>query len=119
MTDITIPAVCLICGKKVKGKRSIAMHLSKSHPGWDLERYVKELVLSGVVPTCKCGCGKTVSWHKSKKTFNEYVNGHNNAFHADNQPDFTEAQIDVRNKRIKEAYSGKSGERINKKYLKK
>lgn len=28
-------------------------------------------------PLCKCGCGEKTSWCKTRKRFNDFVNGHN------------------------------------------
>lgn len=109
--------VCKICGTVCKNRRSFGMHLSKTHPGYSIEKYAAEFYYNNQVPLCKCGCGGPVKWHKTKYEFNEYINGHNKKWTTDNQPSFTKEQVEYRNQRIKEAYA-KNKEQITEKISK-
>lgn len=110
--DFSTTHKCKICDKECSGKRSVANHLSKSH-GVLLRDYIVEHMLGGCVPTCKCGCGEAVSWHRSLCKFNEYIVGHNaviTGFSSTHQPTLTEEQVQSRNTAIRNAYAQRSNE---------
>ena len=78
---------CLECGSGVKpnNKKSISMHLSRTHEKINLEMYVLKHFYNNKIPLCECGCGGQVSWHVAKKEFNKFINGHNSQFTTSNQ----------------------------------
>lgn len=62
--------LCLLCGSSFK---RLASHLSASHNvSW--EEYIIRFKFNGIRPTCKCGCGERVTFHKGK--FRDFVKGH-------------------------------------------
>lgn len=101
---------CALCGRLCKNRRSLGNHLSKSHPDWDMERYVLQHFLGGVIPTCACGCGNTVGWHKQLYKFNLYITGHNNPWSADNQPKLSQTQVEKRIESIRRSYEERGHE---------
>lgn len=105
---------CKICGRNCKNRRSLGNHLARSHKPYDIQSYLLEFYLDGKPPKCKCGCGQETLWKKNKYSFGTYINGHNNQFTSDNQPSFTESQIEIRNESIRKAYR-ENGEEIKEK----
>lgn len=109
---------CLLCTFVSINRKSFGMHLSYHHKNETIKSYTIQHELNGIIPTCKCGCGNLVSWHKTKYKFNSYITGHNDAgFSSTNQPKLSKKQIDGRNKKIKAAYKN-NGIEIKKKISK-
>ncbi|MBS1737095.1 MAG: hypothetical protein JSS98_10910, partial [Bacteroidetes bacterium] len=68
---------CKICNEKMMHRRQLMHHLTKKHPNVSKREYVLEHELKGVVPLCKCGCGKETNFNINKDNyFNEYIKGH-------------------------------------------
>jgi hypothetical protein len=106
---------CLECGRECSNRRSLGNHVARSHKEFNsLEDYVLKHVLNCTKPICKCGCKKSVSWHKTQFKFNDYISGHNPAGFKIKQPKFTKEQIEKRNTAIKESYK-KNKEQLSKK----
>jgi hypothetical protein len=123
---------CKICGKHVSNRKSLGMHLCKTH-SMKTSDYLMKYYYDGLSeidyvikcdhndkwPLCKCGCGGKVTWHDSKYRFHEYVNKHNVKhlrFSSSRQPKFTQEQINHRNECIKKAYTERAeeiGEKIS------
>lgn len=53
------------------------------------ELFYVEYILSGVTPTCKCGCGEKVGFVSTQKGFVDYIRGHASRVHNNwgNNPD--------------------------------
>lgn len=67
---------CRECGYACINKRSVGMHTNKRH-AMTLEMYVLKHFYGGVLPKCRCGCGRDVMWHRTQNCFNLFINGHN------------------------------------------
>src|SRR6056297_3628426 len=106
---------CLICGKLCKNRRSLGNHVARSHKNLaGLEEYVLKYQLNNVVPKCKCGCEKNVTWHKLSYRYNLYLAGHNKSGFEVSQPKFSKQQIENRNNSIRKTYN-LHGDEIKKK----
>lgn len=79
-----------------------------------LEQYVLKHYYASIVPSCMCGCGATVKWHKSMYKFNDYITGHNPTGFRVEQPVFTIEQVKKRNENIRKTYEN-NGTIISKK----
>ena len=113
-----IEQTCDECGQCCCNRRSLGNHVNRSHRELGgLQGYVLKHKLQGIVPKCKCGCGKDALWHKLLYKYNDYLTGHNRAGFVVNQPTFTPEQIEKRNEAIRKAYSER-GEEISKKISK-
>lgn len=65
--------VCKRCNKEFDNYLSLRKHSSRIHKIKSSDFYV-EFYLNGEYPTCKCGCGETVTWFNGE--FREYKKGH-------------------------------------------
>ena len=66
---------CPKCDFSIDGINSLRIHASKRHNMSSEDLYV-EVVLGGVKPTCKCGCGSFTKFHGLVKGYSEYAWGH-------------------------------------------
>lgn len=109
---------CMICGKVVKNKKALGMHLSSMHKEYTLQKYVLEKCYNNIVPKCKCGCDEEVNWHKSFFRYNEYKNGHNDSVFKKKEYKETEETKNKRIESIRNSYREK-GKEIKEKISKK
>lgn len=104
---------CLLCGYHCKNRKSLGMHLCHRHPGETIESYVTRFFFPDGPPLCACGkCGQPVEWHRSRYSFNDYVNGHNKAGYCRDGYQQTKEQIENRICSIRATYSGERAEGI-------
>jgi very-short-patch-repair endonuclease len=70
--------VCLICNDgELYNRKGLTWHLRKHH-NIDKIEYVKQYILQGNIPKCKCGCGEeVVVKHYYPYVLAEYKTGHN------------------------------------------
>ncbi len=66
---------CPSCDYEINNMNSLRIHASKKHNISSEDLYV-EVVLKGVKPTCKCGCGTATKFHGPLQGYSEYVWGH-------------------------------------------
>jgi len=95
---------CKLCGFAIKNCRSLGNHIARSHKQIKTQEYILQFFYNNEIPKCICGCGTKTKWHKTKYSYNEYVNGHNYKFSSTNQPMWTAEQIDKRNEAIRVTY---------------
>lgn len=105
--------ICLECGRSGKNRRSLGNHLARTHSS-TIEEYCLKHYFNGIIPLCKCNCGKEVSWHKSQYKYNDYISGHNEAGFFTNGWKPSKEQINKRNEAIRKAYKEK-GTKIKRK----
>lgn len=69
---------CNLCGDdKTYTATALSFHLIKQH-GTDKEAYIRDHILNGVNPVCKCGCGKPTKINSYSPPYaTEYISGHN------------------------------------------
>lgn len=67
---------CKECGRQCINKKSVGIHVRKSH-SMTLQQYVLKHFFGNIVPKCACGCGDGVTWHKTMNKYNTFINGHN------------------------------------------
>lgn len=77
--------VCLECGEPVARSRNVLGHHVRKIHGLTFEDYVVKHEHSGARPTCGCGCGEAVKYHKGG--FPKFAKGHssrgeNNPMHG-------------------------------------
>jgi very-short-patch-repair endonuclease len=75
---------CKICGKVFGNKNGLSKHLYKTHKTTSME-YTLKYLYDDVIPLCKCGCGKKVSYFvENPFNYREYAGpGH----YANHHPD--------------------------------
>jgi hypothetical protein len=105
---------CLICNQFCKNRRSLVMHIARSHKEITSKIYVEKFILNSEIPLCKCGCNKQTTWHYGYLKYSDYLPGHNDAGFRVKQPIFTQDQIDKRNDAIRKTYDEKHEEICNK-----
>ena len=66
---------CQVCGEDCKNRRVLGWHL-RNH-GVSTREYIEKHYYPDGTPTCICGCGKEVTWHKVQYRYRSYVTGHN------------------------------------------
>jgi hypothetical protein len=66
---------CGQCSKSFKKYSSLSRHMVTTH-GVDSVAFFVHFYHNGKWPTCKCGCGKLVSWNAGEKKMRDYVAGH-------------------------------------------
>ena len=75
-------------------------HLTNIHDITDHEALYVQVILSGVKPSCACGCGTSTPWHGWKKGYtSKYARGHNASvdsvyLNKDRQKEFVQKRID-------------------------
>lgn len=67
-------SVCLICNKDCGRSNILGMHLSSEH-NMTSTQYTIQHIFQNNLPTCKCGCGQTVT--VCKYEYQDYHVGHN------------------------------------------
>lgn len=69
--------VCPICEVEIT-KYHFARHLKTVHQINDIESFYIKTKLNGVIPVCKCGCGKKIRFSNWKDGYPcNYIRGHN------------------------------------------
>lgn len=72
--------ICKNCQIEFESIDSLRRHNSRVHKISSKEFYI-EYVLSGITPTCKCGCGEGVKFLDSGRGFSEFKWGHASRIH--------------------------------------
>jgi very-short-patch-repair endonuclease len=67
--------ICKECERKFDNLDSLRRHRTQKH-GVNAEQTYIDYILSGVKPTCKCGCGESVKFLSIEKGFVDYIRGH-------------------------------------------
>lgn len=67
---------CLECKTQFTTKRRLFFHIRKTH-NIDIREYVLKYIHNSVIPKCKCGCLKEVTWNHGCYAFNTFLSGHN------------------------------------------
>jgi len=65
--------ICKVCGKDHNSVGAFTQHIQSEH-GITKSDYTIKYLLDGVIPTCACGCGKSLKVNGYE--VNEYVRGH-------------------------------------------
>lgn len=103
-----LPQNCKICGQECKNRKSLGMHLGRSH-NTDSRSYY-DLYLKIETALCSCGCGNETLWHKTLYRYNEWITGHNPAGFRVKQPEMTsERRVQIR-KTAAETYKARGTE---------
>lgn len=71
---------CKQCEKQFDFYTSLSRHMGLTHHVDTIKFYV-DYNLNGVWPVCKCGCGETVKWSASRKSFRDFNAGHQARIH--------------------------------------
>jgi hypothetical protein len=66
---------CKICSKDFNSIESLRKHYGRVHK-IPSQKFYNEFVLSGNVPTCKCGCGEIPRFISFEKGYKEWIRGH-------------------------------------------
>lgn len=99
---------CKICGYECKNRKSLGMHLARSH-NTDSKSYY-DLHLKSQTALCSCGCGTETLWHKTLYRYNDFITGHNPAGFRVKQPEMTpERRAQIR-KTAAETYKQRGAE---------
>jgi len=67
---------CLICGAILESESLLSYHIRLLHH-MDKLSYIIKYELNGIIPVCKCGCGKNVKILKQPPYKRDYIIGHN------------------------------------------
>lgn len=103
--DKFIVEPCKECGFNVTSKRSLGNHLRHSHKHMKTQDYYRKYYYDNVDPLCKCGCGQTVMWHKTRNVFNDYITGHNDNGYDITTYKRTPEEIQKCNENLKRLYN--------------
>lgn len=66
---------CKECNREFESLDSLRRHRNQKH-GINAEQTYIDYVLSGVVPTCKCGCGEKPKYLGIDSGYRDYIRGH-------------------------------------------
>jgi len=97
---------CNICSQNFDSIDSLRRHSSRIHKISSSELY-NEIILKGIVPTCKCGCGINTKFISFEKGYNDWIKGH--IARVENNWGHNQTAIQNSTKTRKEQY--KNGER--------
>lgn len=83
--SVDLKFFCYLCDRKFERETSLIRHLSRKHSVRPKDYSIHKS--GGIIPTCECGCGRELTFHKNK--FRRFVQGH-----ASKVPEIRQRMID-------------------------